>query len=344
MTNEETELIDHDELFEHYRFVVERGQEPTRIDVWLFNRLANVSRNRLQQACSSGNILVNGKESKSSYKVKPNDVIQIVLPEPVRIKELIPQDIPLNIVYEDDDIVIVNKPAGMVVHPAFGNYSGTLMNALLYHFQHLPASKDNLDRPGLVHRIDKNTSGLLVIARSEKAMVHLAKEFFDRTIDRKYNALVWGDFNEDEGTITGNIGRNLKDRKIMDVFPGGEHGKHAVTHYKVLERFGYVTLIECKLETGRTHQIRVHLKNAGHPLFNDETYGGNRIIKGTTFTKYKQFVENCFELMPRHALHAKTLGFMHPTKREKVFFESPIADDFQAVLDKWRQYVKHKAD
>ncbi len=344
MTNEETELIDHDELFEHYRFVVERGQEPTRIDVWLFNRLANVSRNRLQQACASGNILVNGKESKSSYKVKPNDVIQIVLPEPVRIKELIPQDIPLNIVYEDDDIVIVNKPAGMVVHPAFGNYSGTLMNALLYHFQHLPASKDNLDRPGLVHRIDKNTSGLLVIARSEKAMVHLAKEFFDRTIDRKYNALVWGDFNEDEGTITGNIGRNLKDRKIMDVFPGGEHGKHAVTHYKVLERFGYVTLIECKLETGRTHQIRVHLKHAGHPLFNDETYGGNRIIKGTTFTKYKQFVENCFELMPRHALHAKTLGFMHPTKREKVFFESPIADDLQAVLDKWRQYVKYKGD
>jgi 23S rRNA pseudouridine1911/1915/1917 synthase len=344
LTNEETELIDHDELFEHYRFVVERGQEPTRIDVWLFNRLANVSRNRLQQACSSGNILVNGKESKSSYKVKPNDVIQIVLPEPVRIKELIPQDIPLNIVYEDDDIVIVNKPAGMVVHPAFGNYSGTLMNALLYHFQHLPASKDNLDRPGLVHRIDKNTSGLLVIARSEKAMVHLAKEFFDRTIDRKYNALVWGDFNEDEGTITGNIGRNLKDRKIMDVFPEGEHGKHAVTHYKVLERFGYVTLIECKLETGRTHQIRVHLKHAGHPLFNDETYGGNRIIKGTTFTKYKQFVENCFELMPRHALHAKTLGFIHPTKREKVFFESPIADDFQAVLDKWRQYVKYKGD
>jgi 23S rRNA pseudouridine1911/1915/1917 synthase len=344
LTNEETELIDHDELFEHYRFVVERGQEPTRIDVWLFNRLANVSRNRLQQACASGNILVNGKEVKSSYKVKPNDVIQIVLPEPVRIKELIPQDIPLNIVYEDDDIVIVNKPAGMVVHPAFGNYSGTLMNALLYHFQHLPASKDNLDRPGLVHRIDKNTSGLLVIARSEKAMVHLAKEFFDRTIDRKYNALVWGDFNEDEGTITGNIGRNLKDRKIMDVFPGGEHGKHAVTHYKVLERFGYVTLIECKLETGRTHQIRVHLKHAGHPLFNDETYGGNRIIKGTTFTKYKQFVENCFELMPRHALHAKTLGFIHPTKREKVFFESPIADDFQAVLDKWRQYVKYKGD
>ena len=323
---------------------MERGQAPTRIDIYLFNRLPNVSRNRLQQACASGNILVNGKESKSSYKVKPNDLIQIVLPEPVRIKELIPQDIPLNIIYEDDDIVIVNKPAGMVVHPAFGNYSGTLMNALLYHFQHLPASKDNLDRPGLVHRIDKNTSGLLVIARSEKAMVHLAKEFFDRTIDRKYNALVWGDFNEDEGTITGNIGRNLKDRKIMDVFPDGEHGKHAVTHYKVLERFGYVTLIECKLETGRTHQIRVHLKHTGHPLFNDETYGGNRIIKGTTFTKYKQFVENCFDLMPRHALHAKTLGFIHPTKREKVFFESPLADDFVAVLEKWRQYVKHKAD
>lgn len=344
MTNEETEIIDHDELFEHHRFDVDRGQTPLRIDIFLFNKLPIVSRNRLQQACAAGNILVNGKEVKPSYKVRPLDKIQIVLPEPVRIKELIPQDIPLDILYQDDDIIIVNKPAGMVVHPAFGNYTGTLMNALLYHFQHLPVSKNNLDRPGLVHRIDKNTSGLLVIARSEMALIHLAKEFFDRTIDRKYIALVWGDFPEDQGTITGNIGRNLKDRKIMDVFPDGSQGKHAVTHFKVLERFGYVTLIECKLETGRTHQIRVHLKYIGHPLFNDETYGGNRILKGTTFTRYKQFIENCFELLPRHALHAQTLGFIHPSTKKKVHFEAEIPEDINSVLEKWRNYVKYKTD
>jgi 23S rRNA pseudouridine1911/1915/1917 synthase len=341
---EEQELVDQDELYEHFRFVVEKGQAPTRIDIWLCNRLPVVSRNRIQNACAAGNILVNGKEVRSSYKLKPLDQIQIVLPEPVRIKELIPQDIPLNITYEDDDIIIVNKPAGMVVHPAFGNYSGTLMNALLFHFHSLPANKYNLDRPGLVHRIDKNTTGLLVIARSEQALNHLAKEFYERTIDRKYLALVWGDFKEDEGTITGHVGRNLKDRKIMDVFPGGELGKHAVTHYKVVERYGYVTLIECKLETGRTHQIRVHLKYAGHPLFNDETYGGNRILKGTTFTKYKQFIENCFELMPRHALHAKTLGFIHPTSRKRVEFDSELPEDFKAVLKKWRTYVKSKEE
>jgi 23S rRNA pseudouridine1911/1915/1917 synthase len=345
MTDEvEIENIDTDELYEHHRFIVEKGHSSVRVDKFLFNRMPNVSRNRLQNACEAGNILVNGKEVKSSYKVKPLDQIQIVLPEPVREKELIPQDIPLNIVYEDADIVIINKQAGLVVHPAFGNYSGTLMNGLLFHFQKLPVMKGNLDRPGLVHRIDKNTSGLLVIARTDIAMNHLAKEFFDRTIERKYIALVWGDFKEDEGTITGNVGRNLKDRKIMDVFPGGEHGKHAVTHYKVIERFGYVTLIECKLETGRTHQIRVHMKYAGHPLFNDETYGGNRILKGTTFTKYKQFIENCFDILPRHALHAKTLGFIHPTSGKNVFFDSSLPDDLKGLLEKWRNYSKTRIE
>jgi 23S rRNA pseudouridine1911/1915/1917 synthase len=344
LTEEETEIIDHDELYEHHRFIVEKGQTSFRIDVFLNNKFPNTSRNRIKHACEEGNILVNGKEVKASYKIKPLDQVQIVLPEPVRIKELIPQDIPLSIIYEDEDIIIVDKPPGLVVHPAFGNYSGTLMNGLLYHFKQLPANSTHLERPGLVHRIDKNTSGLLVIARSEKALIHLAKEFFERTIDRKYVALVWGDFDHEEGTITGNIGRNLKDRKIMDVFPSGEHGKHAVTHYKVLERFGYITMIECKLETGRTHQIRVHMKYAGHPLFNDDTYGGDRVLKGTTFTKYKQFVENCFELMPRQALHAKTLGFIHPGTKKNVFFESPLPKDFEAVLEKWRKYVKHKPD
>ncbi len=340
-STEEDEIIDQDELYEHFRLDVEGGQAPTRIDRFLFNRMPNISRNRIQNACIAGNIIVNGKEVKPSYKVRPHDKIQIVLPHPVREKELIPQDLPLNIVYEDDDIVLVNKAAGMVVHPAFGNYSGTLLNGLLYHFKSLPATKGNLDRPGLVHRIDKNTSGLLVIARSEKALNHLAKEFFDRTIERKYIALVWGDFKEDEGTITGNVGRNLKDRKIMDVFPNGEHGKHAITHYKVLERFNYLTLVECKLETGRTHQIRVHMKFAGHPLFNDETYGGNRILKGTTFSKYRQFVDNCFEILPRHALHAKTLGFTHPGTGKKVFFESELPENFKMLLDKWRAYTKN---
>lgn len=339
---DEQEVNEHDEMYEHHRYSIERGQVPQRVDIYLQNHMANVSRNQIQLACDAGSVLVNGKKTKPSYKVKPNDQITIVLPEPVRDKELIPQDIPLNIVFEDDDLVIINKPPGLVVHPAFGNFSGTLLNGLMFHFKTLPVRKGSLDRPGLVHRIDKNTSGLLVIAKSDIAMTHLAMEFFDRTIDRNYVALVWGDFKEDSGTITGNVGRNLKDRKIMDVFPEGDHGKHAVTHYKVIERFGYVTLIQCKLETGRTHQIRVHLKYAGHPLFNDETYGGNRILKGTSFSKYRQFIENCFEIMPRHALHAKTLGFTHPSSGKKVFFESEIAPDFTAVLEKWRQYVKHK--
>jgi 23S rRNA pseudouridine1911/1915/1917 synthase len=337
---EDPELLEQDELYEHHRFVVEKGHMLVRIDKFLFNRMPKISRNKIQNGCEDGNVLVNGKPVKSNYKVKPLDQITIVLPEPVRINELVAQDLPIDITYEDADIVIINKKPGMVVHPAYGNYTGTLMNALLYHFQNLPSSKGNMDRPGLVHRIDKNTSGLLVIAKTESAMNHLAKEFFDRTIDRKYLALVWGDFDEDNGTITGNVGRNLKDRKIMDVFPNGEHGKHAVTHYNVLERFGYVTLIECKLETGRTHQIRVHLKSIGHPLFNDETYGGDKILKGTTFAKYSQFIHNCFTIMPRHALHAKTLGFIHPTSKEKVLFDSELPEDFTTVLDKWRGYVK----
>ena len=344
MAEEEIDPVEQDELYEHFNLVVEKGQAMTRLDKYLMNRLEKTSRNRIQQACEASCILVNGKPSKSSYKVKPLDQIQMVLPEPVRETELIPQDLPIEIFYEDDDLVIINKAPGMVVHPAYGNYSGTLMNALVYHFGKLPARDGNMLRPGLVHRIDKNTSGLLVIAKTEKSMTILAKSFFDRTIDRKYLALVWGDFKEDEGTITGHVGRNLKDRKIMDVFPDASHGKHAITHYKVVERFGYVTLVECKLETGRTHQIRVHMKYIGHPIFNDDSYGGDRILKGTTFTKYKQFIDNCFKILPRHALHAQTLGFKHPRTGEKMFFECPLPADIQETLDKWRHYVKYQKE
>ncbi len=346
MAEEELEIEsnDQEELYEHHRFDVEKGQVMERIDKYIHNHLANTSRNRIQNAIVAGNIIVNGKQVKSNYKIKPLDVIQIVLPHPVREFELIPQDLPITIVYEDDDVAIINKQAGMVVHPAYGNYSGTLMNALAYHFKNLPQGNNRMERPGLVHRIDKNTSGLLVIAKTDLAMNLLAKEFFDRTIDRKYLALVWGDFKEETGTITGNIGRNLKDRKIMDVFPEGDFGRHAVTHYKVVERFGYVTLIECKLETGRTHQIRVHMKHIGHPLFKDYEYGGDRILKGTTFTKYKQFVENCFAMFPGQALHAASLGFIHPTTKKKVYFEADVPDNFKDVLEKWRNYVKYKKD
>ncbi len=336
------EAADHDELYEHHRFVVDKGQAPLRVDKYLMNRLTGASRNKIQQACEAGCILVNGKETKPSYKVKPLDQVQVVLPEPVREFELVPENLPLKIVHEDEDVIILDKAAGMVVHPGVGNWTGTLMNALVYHFEHLPHFPDQLHRPGLVHRIDKNTSGLMVIARSERALVTLAKEFFERTIDRKYLALVWGEPKEPTGTITGNIGRSLKDRKVMDVFPDGSHGKHAVTHYSVVERFGYVTLVECKLETGRTHQIRAHMKYIGHPLFNDESYGGDKILKGTSFSKYKQFVMNCFDLLPRHALHAATLGFLHPRTGQRVFFESPLPEDFVRLLDKWRKYAAEK--
>jgi|SRR6185436_7523204 len=342
MLPEEIEISDQEELYEHHRMVVDKGQSLLRIDKFLMNRLENVTRNRIQNAAEAGSILVNSKPAKSSYKIKPGDVISIVLAHPPREVELFADNIPLEIVYEDHDLIIINKQAGMVVHPAYGNYRNTLVNALAYHFNPELGGKaiktDNI-RPGLVHRIDKNTSGLMVIAKNETAMTHLAKQFFDRSIDRKYVALVWGDFKDETGTITGNIGRNLKDRKIMDVFPDGENGKHAVTHYKVLERFNYVTIVECKLETGRTHQIRVHFKYIKHPLFNDHEYGGNKILKGTTFSKYKQFVQNCFELLPRQALHAKSLGFIHPATGKKMFFESRLPLDLEEVIEKWRRYT-----
>ncbi len=359
--NEETENPEeHDddqELYEHYRVSADKGQALLRIDKFLMNRIENATRTKIQQAAENGNVLVNEKPVKSNYKVKPFDVITVVFAHPPREIELIPQNIPIDIVYEDDDIIIVNKQSGMVVHPGYGNYKGTLVNALVYHFQQLPVSKSGatlnvsvksqeqaLLRPGLVHRLDKNTTGIMVVAKSEIAMVKLAKDFFDRNLDRKYNALVWGDFEENEGTITGNIGRHLKDRKLMDVFPPeSEFGKHAVTHYKVLERFGYVTLLECKLETGRTHQIRAHMQHIGHSLFNDDTYGGNRILKGTTFAKYKQFVENCFTLLPRQALHAKSLGFNHPITGKYIHFDSELPDDMQAVIQKWRGYTLSNA-
>ena len=328
-----------DEMFEHFHVTVDRGQASLRIDKFLTAKLEGTSRSRVQAAADSGSVLVNGTPVKSSYKVKPLDEISIVLPYPRRQLEILPENIPIKIVYEDDDVILVNKEAGMVVHPGHGNYTGTLVNALTYYLQDLPMFREGDMRAGLVHRIDKNTSGLLVIAKNEKAHVRLAKQFFDHTIRRRYVALVWGNFDEDESTVTGNIGRSVRDRLKMAVFPDGEQGKHAVTHYKVLKRYGYVTLLELELETGRTHQIRVHMEYIGHPLFNDERYGGDRILKGTTFSKYKQFIENCFALMPRHALHARSLGFTHPTTREEVYFESPPPADFQAVLDKWDNYV-----
>jgi 23S rRNA pseudouridine1911/1915/1917 synthase len=350
MMNDDNELIDaesgeQEELYEHHRIVVDKGQSLLRIDKFLFNRLQNVSRNRVQNAAEAGSILVNGKPVRSSYKVKPQDVVTVVLAHPPRDIELYPDDIPLNIIYEDDQLAVIDKPAGMVVHPAYGNYRGTLVNAMVHHMHpHLngaPITSDSI-RPGLVHRIDKNTSGLILIAKTEIAMTHLARQFFERTISRRYAALAWGDFKEEEGTVTAHVGRSMKDRKIMDVYADGSHGKHAVTHYKVMERFGYVTLLECKLETGRTHQIRVHMKYIGHPLFSDETYGGDKILKGTVFTSYRQFVENCFEVMPRQALHAKTLGFLHPTLNKILHFESPLPADFSAVIDKWRGFAKNQ--
>ena len=327
--------------FEHYKFLVDKGQNPLRVDKYLQNFVEFSTRSKIQQSVEAGNVRVNGVVVKSNYKVKGNDVVTVVYNFPQIKNELLPQNIPLNIVYEDDAFLIVNKDAGMVVHPGFGNHDGTLVNALAYHFQNLPNMGDE-DRPGLVHRIDKNTSGLLVIAKTEKSMTILAKKFEDRDLNRKYIALVWGDMKEEEGTITGNIGRSLKNRKIMNVFPDGEYGKHAVSHYKILERFGYTTLIECKLETGRTHQIRAHFKHIGHTLFNDNEYGGDKVLKGTTFTKYKQFVHNCFKICDRQALHAKSLGFTHPTTKKDVFFDSELAEDMQQLIEKWRKYATHQ--
>lgn len=327
--------------FEHYKFIADKGQNPLRVDRFLMNFVEFATRNKIQQSVKAGNVRVNDNVVKSNHKVKGGDVVTIVLDYPKETNELLPQDIPIVINYEDDDLLIVDKEAGMVVHPGFGNYDGTLVNALAFHFQNLPNMGEE-ERPGLVHRIDKNTSGILVVAKTERAMTILAKKFEDRDLNRKYIALVWGDVKEDEGTITGNIGRSLKNRKVMDVFPDGEYGKHAVSHYKVLERFGYTTLVECKLETGRTHQIRAHFKSIGHTLFNDEEYGGDAILKGTTFTKYKQFVQNCFKICPRQALHAKSLGFEHPTTKKEVFFDSDLADDMQELIEKWRKYATHQ--
>lgn len=330
-----------DDLYEHYSFTADKGQQPLRVDKYLMNFIEGATRNKIQQAAKDGNIYVNDVPVKSSYKVKGNDVIKVLLSYPPYENLLVGEDIPIDIVYEDDDVLVVNKPAGMVVHPGHGNYSGTLINALIYHFDNLP--KNSNERPGLVHRIDKDTSGLLVVAKTEEAMTHLAKQFFNKTSERIYYALVWGNVEEDEGTIEGNIGRHPKNRLQNTVFFGDEadKGKPAVTHYKVLERLGYVTLVSCQLETGRTHQIRVHMKHIGHTLFNDERYGGERILKGTTFTKYKQFVENCFKILPRQALHAKTLGFIHPKTGEKMSFNSEIPEDIAQCVEKWRNYAKH---
>ena len=332
---------EQEELFEHHNITVDARQSMVRIDKYLMDRLPNVSRNKVQDAIKSEYVLVNEKPVKSNYKVRPLDEITISLPEPPRDNEVVPEDIPLDIVYEDDHLLVVNKSAGMVVHPAFNNWSGTLVNALAYHFQQLPTMEGNEGRPGLVHRIDKDTSGLLVIAKSEKAMTGLAKQFFDHSIDRVYQALVWGEPAEESGTIDVNLGRSPKDRRVTMAFPQGDVGRHAITHYKVLQNLRYVSLIECRLETGRTHQIRAHMKYLGHPLFNDATYGGDKILKGTKFSKYKAFVENCFKIMPRQALHARSLGFVHPATQEKMYFESELPDDFREVLEKWDRYVQY---
>ena len=329
------------DLFEHYDFKASSGQAPLRVDKFLMNFIENASRNKIQKAAENGNILVNDIVVKSSHKVKAGDRVSVVYSYPKQTNELIPQDIPINIHYEDDDILIVNKEAGMVVHPGFGNYDGTLVNALAFHFENLP-NKSTENRPGLVHRIDKNTSGILVIAKNDNSMLKLSKKFEERDLNRLYIALVWGDLKNESDTITGHIGRSLKNRKIMSVFPDGEYGKNAITNYRVVERYGYVTMVECKLETGRTHQIRAHFKHIGHPLFNDPEYGGDAILKGTTFTKYKQFIQNCFKICPRQALHAKSLEFKHPTTDKLVSFESDLPEDMALLVEKWRNYSKNQ--
>lgn len=334
--------LEEEQLHEHYQFTASQGQEPLRIDKYLMNFIENATRNKIQQAAKDGHIWVNDLPVKPNYKVKAADVVRVMLEHPPHESLLVPEDIPINVVYEDEVLMVVNKEPGMVVHPGHGNYSGTLINALMHHTKDLPLNAD--DRPGLVHRIDKDTSGLLVVAKTEQAMTHLSKQFADKTSRREYVALVWGQVEEESGTIEGHIGRHPKNRLLMEVFPDGSHGKEAVTHYKILERLGYVTLVSCQLETGRTHQIRAHFKHIGHPLFNDERYGGDRILKGTTFTKYKQFVENTFKMLPRQALHAKTLGFIHPTTGKEMYFTSEIPEDMQQCIHKWREYSKHSRE
>ncbi|OGS72469.1 MAG: RNA pseudouridine synthase [Flavobacteria bacterium RIFCSPLOWO2_12_FULL_35_11] len=342
MKIDDIDELEKEEFYEHYRYVASVGQEPLRVDKYLMNFIEYSTRNKIQQAAKAGNILVNDIPVKSNYKVKAKDVVRVVLAHPPHENLLVAENIPLDILFEDEEVIVVNKPAGMVVHPGHGNYSGTLVNGLIFHIENLPTNSN--ERPGLVHRIDKDTSGLLVVAKTEYAMAHLSKQFFDRTTERLYYALVWGNIDEEEGIIEGNIGRSLKNRLQMDVFPTGEFGKPAITHYKVLERFSYVTLVQCKLETGRTHQIRAHMKHIGHTLFNDERYGGDIILKGTTFTKYKQFVENCFKALPRQALHAKTLGFQHPITKEFLQFNSEMPQDMQLCLEKWRSYTINQKD
>jgi 23S rRNA pseudouridine1911/1915/1917 synthase len=344
--DEFVEVEDERELFEHFRFVVDKGTNTIRVDKYLVNCMSNISRNRIQEAADAGNILVNGKPVKSNYKAKPFDIITIVLAYPPTEFEIIPQDIPLKIVYEDDDIMLVDKQPNLVVHPGFGNFDGTLLNAIAFHMKDHPDFDPNDSRIGLVHRIDKDTSGLLLIAKTEQAKTNLGKQFFEKTTQRRYHALVWGTVKEDEGTIIGDLARDPRDRMLFKVFPEGENpvAKHAITHYKVLERLAYVTLVECQLETGRTHQIRVHMKHIGHVIFNDERYGGHDILKGTTSSKYKQFVKNCFEICPRQALHAKTLGFVHPRTGEFMHFESELPDDMQQLIDKWRGYARFLAE
>lgn len=335
---------EQEELYEQWRIIVDRGQEPLRLDKFLVSRIEHATRNKVQKAIDTGKVLVNSKTVQCNYKIKPLDEIVVYTDREIQGEEIIPEPMPLHIVYEDDDIMIINKPPGLVVHPGSGNYTGTLINGVAHYLlQKDPAlTEDGLSRFGLVHRIDKNTTGLLVLAKNERAVASLAKQFFDHTVVRQYQALVWGDMEQDEGTVIAHVGRHKKTRKLFDAYPEGDAGKEAITHYRVLERFGYVTLVECVLETGRTHQIRVHMKYLGHPVFNDNTYGGDRIVKGTVYTKYKQFVDNCFEMCPRQALHAKTIGFKHPASKADMLFNSELPDDMQQVIGKWRAYVKTK--
>ncbi|HYC39087.1 MAG TPA: RluA family pseudouridine synthase [Chitinophagaceae bacterium] len=339
-TEKENLRDSNDELYERFHLTVDRGQEPVRIDKFLVSRIENASRNKVQQAINAGLVLVNGKEVRPNYKIKPADNIILYSDMSPEEAEVVPEDIPLNIPYEDEDLMIVNKPAGMVVHPGSGNYSGTLLNGVAFYLQQKnpSLSEEQLPRFGLVHRIDKNTSGLLVLAKTHLAMRQLARQFYDHTVKRQYVALVWGDVQQDRGTVVAHVGRHLRFRKLFEAYPEGDHGKEAITHYQVIERFGYVTLVECVLETGRTHQIRVHMKFLGHPLFNDDSYGGDKILKGTVFSKYKQFVDNCFAICPRHALHARTLGFLHPSIGKDMFFEAPLPADMGELLEKWRKY------
>ncbi len=343
-TEEEIEIQDSDELYEKLTLTIDKGQEPLRIDKFLMQRIEGATRNKIQQGIENEMVLVNEKPIKNNYKIKPGDKVVVFDNKAPDHSDIVPENIPLNIHYEDEDILIINKPAGMVVHPGSGNYSGTLVNGVAHYLleQNPKLDENELSRFGLVHRIDKNTTGLLVMAKTPKAMTDLAKQFFNHTVHRRYIALVWGNFENKEGTITGHVGRHQRFRKLFTTYPDGEHGKEAITHYKVLEEFNYVTLVECRLETGRTHQIRVHMQHIGHPLFNDDFYGGDKIVKGTVFTKYKQFVDNCFALCPRQALHAKELGFIHPRTRKEVFFTSELPDDMQAVIEKWKKYVVAK--